>query len=186
MPKNKNQDQFIDMAKLLNLNIFFLSTDKKSDIFLADVKQIASFKKSKIVFAKGSREAIERGAHVLFDFETDTRDDFLHHRASGLNQVLCKLAKKKDSIIAFNFNSILTAADFFQSKIIGRMQQNIRFCRKYKIPMLPLTFASSPFEMRSALDLGAFFIDIGMHPKEIIDGQKKFKELIDKIQLLKK
>ncbi len=183
-PKNKkDQDQFSDMAKTLGVkDLCFLSTDKKSDILLADVKQISSFKKSKLIFAKGCREAIEAGAHVLFDFEIDKRDDFLHHRASGLNQVLCNIAKRKNSIIAFNFNSILNADDGFKAKIIGRIQQNIKLCRKYKVSMLPLSFAADTFELRSPTDFKAFFIDIGMHPKEIIDGQKKFKELLDKFR----
>ena len=145
-------------------------------------EQVHLLKKSKIVFCKGSRDAIERGAHVLFDFETDSREDFLHHRASGLNQVLCKSAKKNDSIIAFNFNSILETDDVARAKIMGRMQQNIRLCRKYKVPMLPLSFAAVPFQMRALLDFKAFFLDLGMHPREIIDGQKHFANLLDKIR----
>ncbi len=184
MPQNKKEQvQFSDMAKLLGWkNIYFLSTDKKSDIFFAEVKQISSFKKSKLVFAKGSRAAIEAGAHVLFDFETDKREDFIHHRASGLNHVLCALAKKKNCIIAFNFNSILNADDVFQAKIIGRIQQNIKLCRKYKVPVLPLSFAKVPFEMRSPGDLRAFFLDIGMHPKEISVAQEKLSGLLDHLR----
>ena len=182
VPKNKkDEDDFKALALVLGWNdVLFLSSDKKAYLVLAESKNIHLLKKSKIVFCKGSRDAIERGAHILFDFEANPREDFIHHRASGLNQVLCKLAKKHNSIIAFNFNSILEADDVMQAKIIGRMQQNIRLCRKYKVPMLPLTFAAVPYQMRSMLDFKAFFIDIGMHPKEITDGQKKFRELLDK------
>jgi len=175
----KDEEEFKTLAFTLGWkDVIFLYADKKADIVLAELKNIHSLKKEKMVFCKGSRDAIERGAHVLFGFETDKREDFIHHRASGLNQVLCKLAKRKDCIVAFDFNSILESDDLFRAKIIGRMQQNIKLCRKYNVPMLPLTFAAVPFQMRNMLDFKAFFIDIGMHPKEIVDGQKKFKELL--------
>ena len=100
----------------------------------------------------------------------DKRDDFLHHRASGLNQVLCKLMHDKGSFMAFNFNNILNSEDIFCSKILGRIQQNISLCRKFKVPMIVFSFAKHPFEMRSPQDLRSFFLDLGMHPKEFSDG----------------
>lgn len=184
MPKDKNdEEKFRLFAKSLGWNdIVFLYSDKKSEAVLVEPKQIQTLKKSKIVFCKGSRDAIERSAHVLFDFENEKREDFLHHRASGLNQVLCKLAKKNNVLVAFDFNAILTADDVIRARIIGRIKQNIKLCRKYGVSMLPLSFAKSPLQMRSVLDFRAFFLDLGMHPKEIIEGQKKFKELFDKLR----
>ncbi|RLE45325.1 hypothetical protein DRJ22_04615 [Candidatus Woesearchaeota archaeon] len=179
--KNSDLEEFRSLASALGWDdVIFLSDDLKASVVLAEAKQISSLKRSKVVFCRGSREAIERGAHVLFGFESAVREDFLHHRASGLNHVLCRLAKKHGSFVAFNFSSVLVADDFFRAKIIGRMQQNIRLCRKYRIPMLPLSFARVPFEMRGLLDFRSFFVELGMHPKEFVDGQEKFRDLLDK------
>lgn len=183
-PEDKsNFKEFEELSKKLGYKeILFLSQNKTEDIILADSKTISQFKSKKIVFAKGSRENIERGAHVLFDFEIEDRQDFLHHRASGLNQVLCNLMKKNGSFLAFNFSSILNADSTKQAVILGRMQQNIKLCRKYKIPMLVFSFAEYYFQLRSSVDLRSFFLELGMHPKEFSEGNEKFCDLLDKLR----
>ena len=44
--------------------------------------------------------------------------------------------------------------------------QNIRFCRKFKVPMIVASFAKTPFEMRAPFELKAFFEVLGMTSKE--------------------
>jgi RNase P/RNase MRP subunit p30 len=183
MPSCKNDEVlFKDMSKSLGWSdVFFLSKNKSSEFIIADLKNIHSFRKNKIVFCKGSRDAIEKKAHVLFGFEDEKREDFLHQRASGLNHVLCNIMKKNGSFIAFDFSSILEVDNFFRSKILGRMQQNILLCRKYNVSMLPCSFAKNPLQMRSFFDFRAFFLELGMHPQEFIDGRKKFMELLNAV-----
>ena len=184
MPKNKKDEElFKETALALGWkDVIFLYPDKKNDVVLASQTQISSLKSTKLVFSEASRSAIERGAHVLFNFENDAREDFLHHRASGLNHVLCKLMQDKGSFMAFNFNNILNSDDIFCSKILGRIQQNISLCRKFKVPMIVFSFAKTPFEMRSPQDLRSFFLDLGIHPKEFSDGFFHFSDLLDKVR----
>lgn len=104
---------------------------------------------------------------ILVSPEKNRKEDFLHHRNSGLNHILCVLAKKNKIAIAFSFNEILMSNGVERAKIIGRMAQNIRLCRKYKVEMIIASFATNKYEMRSLSDLKSFGAVIGMNSNEI-------------------
>lgn len=101
---------------------------------------------------------------ILVSPEKTRKKDFIHHRNSGLNHVLCKLAKKNNIAIGISFNDILKSKE--RDKLIGRIMQNIRLCRKYKVKMVLASFATNKFEMRDAHDLMSFGICLGMNPGE--------------------
>jgi hypothetical protein len=113
------------------------------------------------------RAVFERGsADVLFEAERTQPKDYAHQRGSGLNQVLCALAHKNKVAIGFSLSSILRASGSQRAQLLGRMMQNIRLCRKYKVSMVIASFATDPWKMRSPHDLQAFFVMLGMHPEE--------------------
>jgi len=101
---------------------------------------------------------------IITSLETSLDKDKTHYKESGLNQVLCKLAKKNKIAIAFNFNNILNAKKRYL--ILGRIMQNIRLCRKYKIPMIIASFANDRYDMRNPRDLISIGISLGMTPIE--------------------
>lgn len=157
-----------------------LELSKKSKIkiqtaIIAEEKQIQKAKKTAdVVIVKSTgndRWVLEKSsADIMFGLEEVQKKDFMHHRGSGLNQVLCKIAASKKKKIAFDFSAVLNAKGMLRAQIIGKMMQNIRFCRKYKVRMLIASFAKIPYGMRSPEDLTAFFTSIGMHPKEAKDS----------------
>ena len=91
--------------------------------------------------------------------EVVAKKDFIHHRASGLNQVLCKSANENDVIIGFSLRSVLNAEN--KSLILGRIMQNISICRKFKAKTAIASFAQKPFEMRSVHDVISLFEVLG-------------------------
>jgi RNase P/RNase MRP subunit p30 len=85
---------------------------------------------------------------TLVDFVRDPHNvifrskmDFIHHQNSGINHVLCKLAHERDIGMFFSLNFVL-GEDKNKTKEFGRVSQNIKFCQKYKVPVL-LSFAIS-------------------------------------------
>ena len=56
--------------------------------------------------------------------------------------------------------------EFEKAGIIGRMEQNVRICRKANVKMVVCSYASNVKEMRGAKDLQAFARIIGMTGKE--------------------
>ena len=101
-------------------------------------------------------------ADIIFGLEEAQKKDYMHHRASGLNQVLCKIAEKKKKTIGFDFSSVLNSNGMLRAQIMGRMMQNARFCRKYKVKTVLASFAKSPYGMRAPKDLEAFGKVIGL------------------------
>src|SRR3989344_3838600 len=93
-----------------------------------------------LVVVQGGDDALNRVAlschfvDILLDPHLGNRKDFMHQRNSGLNHVLCALAKEHNVAIGFSFSSILRAQH--REKLLGRIMQNILLCRKYKIPMV--------------------------------------------------
>lgn len=113
------------------------------------------------------RSVLDRGAaHVLYNAEGVQQKDYMHQRGSGLNQVMCALAKKNNIAIGFSFSSILATIGSKRAQLIGRMMQNIMLCRKYQVKTLIGSFATDPWMMRSPHDLQALFAVLGMHPSE--------------------
>ena len=100
---------------------------------------------------------------LMYDFELTEKPDTMHQRTSGLNHVLCTLAAGKTSVY-FSFRTILTVP--YTPKILGRIMQNIKLCRKYKVHMGIASFATDPFHMRSPHDLKSYFALLGMRPEE--------------------
>ena len=128
-----------------------------------------------------NREVLElKNIDVLLGPENGVKEDFLNARNSGLNQVLLGLAKRNNTVIGINFNEILKSRGVDRAKLLGRIRQNIRLCRKYKVKMLLASFASAEFEMRAPKDLISFLISLEMHPKEAKDSLTIASELFKK------
>ncbi|MBU4493482.1 MAG: hypothetical protein KKA61_03875 [Nanoarchaeota archaeon] len=201
-----NEKEFIEIAERLsiegicfvynfkNKNDFLQNQEKISKLqektklklftgLIANSKNISKAKKlSKIVIYKSTgndRHAIEKSkTNIIFDLETVATKDSLHSRNSGLNQVLCKLANKNNVIIGFSFSSVLNTDGKLRSQILGRMMQNIKLCRKYKVKTVITSFAGEPYDLRSCYDLKSVFISLGMHPKEAKDSLENiYKQL---------
>ena len=110
-----------------------------------------------------NRKALESGKTVmLYGIEKFRVKDKMHYKDSGLNQVLCKLAKKNNIKIGFSFSDVLNSEDKERAVILGRMVQNVYLCNKYKVDMVIGSFAKDVNDMRNDKDLIAFARLLGM------------------------
>ncbi len=188
-----NEKALIDIAKQLGYSelCFVYSKDldrkrvkvaalqKKTGIMLfigSDRKEKADL--AVVMAGADNRETIERAkTDLIFGLEATGKRDFAFSRNSGLNQVLCKLAKDKGVMIGLSFSDVLRSKS--PQTVLGRMKQNITLCRKYKTGMVIASFAKDPFEMRSPHDLAAFFVCAGMDTN---DAQKALEAASLKIR----
>jgi RNase P/RNase MRP subunit p30 len=83
--------------------------------------------------------------------------DRLRQRDSGLNQVLCKLAKSNGISIGFDISKLVKGDEFVSAKVISRLRQNIRLCRKYKVHMVLVNLGK-----RNKKDVFALLLSLGM------------------------
>jgi len=174
-----NEEEFLKTAKQIGIkSLTFVYSDassfyaKKGSVpydcaVLCQPQKIPAMKSKKIPYlCPASRDAIERGAPLTFNFEITEDKDHTHYRRSGLNQVLCKLATQKNVAIGFSLHTLLTLDGRKRAMIMGRIMQNITFLRKYKTTMKIASFATTPYEMRAPSDIESLFVSLGMRPEE--------------------
>jgi len=183
---NNNEEEFITIAEKLGYKSLcflydiddYLTHRRKLQIkykiktsfgILANDKSINKIKsrlKGQKVFTAIKSSNIDRQVmegskvDVIFSFEDSTRKDFMHQRASGLNHIMCKLAKDNGIIIGFSLSSILDTKD--RHVMLGRIMQNIKLCEKFKLKTTIASFAQKTFDMRSVFDSITLFKALGL------------------------
>ena len=172
---NNNEQQLIDMALELghtelvllstNISYAFKAADLNGSIndrikiktayLVRDVSEIARARKRfDLVFARAERKFFEQKIDYIIGAEFSERKDSFHYRNTSLNQVHAKLAKQNNISIVHDFNKIL-ASD--KPKILlGRMMQNAKIVRKYKLKNACFSMARSAADIRSRTILDAF------------------------------
>tara|TARA_Y100000310_G_C20651012_1_gene799439 strand:+ start:1417 stop:1908 length:492 start_codon:yes stop_codon:yes gene_type:complete len=140
-----------------------IETEKISIINSSHSKLRNKIQKNKeLVVVQGGDEKVNRLAvetrkvDVLLSPEKNSKKDFMFFRNSGLNQVLCKLANKNKIAIGFSFSDVLNSKGRGRSKILARMAQNVKLCKKYKVKMMFSSFAKDKYELRSETILASF------------------------------
>ena len=152
---------------------------EKFNLGFTEVKNLKDFR---IVVAEEEnairKAAEDKNTDILLVQDSGRARDKVSSRDSGLNQVICKLAYDNKIAIGFSFSEVLNSKE--KHKIIGRMMQNIRLCRKYKVKMILASFANNKWEMRAPRDLISFGIVLGMTGKEAneaLNFRKKEREI---------
>ena len=190
IPKN-NEAEFIQIASRLSIKklIFLYELDEFNEEKLQKKMQSIDNKKinveigiianqknlnkaaklSKLLFVKSSdkdRFFIEsKKIKIIYGFEETFKKDYLHHRASGLNQTIGEMGRKYDVHFGFSYGSLLNNTNQITSVILGRMMQNIRICQKYKVKTVIGSFSDKPYGMRAQHDVISLFSILGMDGK---------------------
>jgi len=122
----------------------------------------------RLVIVEGSpfnRKVVDnKFVDILFHPEKNQRKDSFHFRSSGIDEVICKIAKKNKISIGFSFSEILNNKD--QPTFFGRVMAAVKICRKYKVPILFASFALNEHEQRQTPDLLALLVTLGMTKSE--------------------
>jgi RNase P/RNase MRP subunit p30 len=181
-PKN-NEKEFVEVAiKLGTKALIFVYDFKDMKTFEAQKNELLKIKEIKAgigilsdeksinrlpdtddyVFVKTAAKHLieQKKSYILYDFEEQAKNDFLHHRNSGLNHVMCQIMKEKGKIIGVSFSALLNARS--KGLILGRMQQNARLSKKFKLKIIIASFAKTPYELRAEHEIKSFEKIIGL------------------------
>lgn len=79
-----------------------------------------------------NRKALENKKTTILILSHKNKQDKLKQRDSGLNQVLCKIAKENNITLVFDMHELKEKDKKTKAEILGRMLQNIRLIKKYK------------------------------------------------------
>ncbi len=162
LPKN-NEEEFVVMSQKLGIKLLFLYPEEKKNSCLLTHNVLLRSSVPTFYAGEDIRKALESpGIHVVYNSECSPKKDSLHYRNSGLNQVLCAIAKKKNKIIAFNIGSLLNSSKQEQAVLFGRMQQNIMLCKKYKVIISLTSFAESPYHLIAPSEMESVGVLLGL------------------------
>ena len=194
---NNNEAEFIEIALRLGIKkLYFLydfdghdeeKTNKKLESikhyknisieigFIVNQKNLSKAAKySRLLVVRSSdkgRFFIEsKKIKIIYGFEEIHKRDHLHQRASGLNHVICNMAKKNNVALGFSYSSLFNKSGAESSLLIGKMMQNISLCKKYKVKTVIGSFSENPFGLRSPHDIMSLFTMLGMYGKYIKDA----------------
>ena len=172
---NNNELEFLNLSKKLDISkiIFCCPFGKKSNPesfeFSSNSGEIKKAPlASPMLSLSAGRDIFEMQKPLfIFGLEEMSRNDSMHSRQSGFNHILAELAHKNNHTICLSHCSLLNSGAENFSIVLGRMMQNVRLCRKYKVRMKLASFAKSPYQMRAAKEMGSFGHFLGMQQDEI-------------------
>ncbi|MFA5174266.1 MAG: hypothetical protein WC438_03735 [Candidatus Pacearchaeota archaeon] len=125
-------------------------------------KQIQKLKKeNRTIIVKAqdyefNRKLLEnKDINMLLSPEMHNRKNKLKQRDSGLNEVLCKLAKQNNIQIAINLNEITKLPKKEKAEVLARIIQNINLCKRTGTKIIILNKKSKQDIMSLFLSLTA-------------------------------
>lgn len=143
--------------------VLFEQDTKISKELKIKVRNVSPGKEVVFGNVEANRRIIEaRKVKVLVSPHLGARKDFLNFRNSGLNDVLCVLAKRNKVSIGFSFSEVLNLDGEKRIDILARMRQNVKLCNKYKVDMIVVSLATEPYEQRGKEALKSFGRVLGM------------------------
>lgn len=111
----------------------------QGDNFEKARKKIRENKGKEIIFSSNNdelnRKVLEKEKIDILLLDQSNRKDRAKQRDSGFNQVLAKIAKKKNVAIGINLDEIIESKGKKKTEILGRIKQNIKLCNKNKLAM---------------------------------------------------
>lgn len=132
--KKKDNSYDVGLINTKNLNFLRRFVDKATNYF----EYVAVLGVTDLV----NRSALEnRKVFALVAPEINRGDDFLFQRNSGLNHVLCKIAKERKKLIIFRISDF-SGTEEKKASFLGKLMQNLKLCKKYKVDYLLTNFAS--------------------------------------------
>ena len=99
---------------------------------------------------------------VVVGLEMHDRNDYLKQRDSGLNEILCRLAKKNGIEIGIELKKIVKLSPKDKAIVLSRIMQNIRLCRRVGVRVVIMD--SESFGKQ---ELSGFLISLGASTKQV-------------------
>jgi RNase P/RNase MRP subunit p30 len=139
-------------------------TEKNFSKLKEEVKKLKSENKQ-IIFSSSdddlNRKVLEKLNISILLINLSNRKDYQKQRNSGFNQVLAKLAKKRNITIGINLDELIEEKSLkTKSELLARIRQNIFICNKNKLKM---TFiAQKQKNKRNSIELKSLGLSLGM------------------------
>jgi len=140
--------------------------DKKNlNLVRIEIKKEKELQKKVIIQAqdeKFNRKILEnKEVDILLSPEFNNLNDRLKQRSSGLNEVLCKIAKENNIAIGIDLEKIRNLQKKDKAIILSRIIQNISLCKRIGTKILIINK-----EKFSKQEIFSFFLSLGCSTKK--------------------
>ncbi len=183
----RNEVKFIEIAEKLRIDGLIFVYSRPKDIgelqrttkiklysaVICDANEIKRYKGKILTFVRAPedqfilRDLIEgEMPDMIFGLELNKRKDFIHHRSSGLNQVLSESLREKGVCVGFNISEIIKLNRIEKSVVLGRFSQNIRLAKKFGFKIILASFAHEPFGLKPQNEILSLLSSLGIHKQE--------------------
>ena len=137
-----------------------------------------------------SNKRLARNIDLIFEIENNSKNnnkDFMRYWNSGLDIVKAKLMHDNKIMLGISINQLIRQTKqtkqnkqlFVQKhKIIGRLINNIKLCRKKKVDFIIGSFAREPKELRAEKELRSFINTIGASTEQSKNSVTKLYERV--------
>lgn len=149
-----------------NIDGYLIDSDEKEIRRILDT--LKAKKQKKIIAVQGKDDEFNRRiiettkVNFLVSPEFNPGSDTLKQRDSGINHVVAKAAAKNKISLIIDFSRISKLADKKEkAKILARVMQNLKVCRRANCQMKIATFAERKEDQRSERELKAFLFSLG-------------------------
>ncbi|MBU0536101.1 MAG: hypothetical protein KKE20_03995 [Nanoarchaeota archaeon] len=176
---NQNEEGFVKMAEKLGYTALCFFYKELKPVYLKHIENMQASTKVKLYTASSVSNKIRpdmmiinttdprqwlegKKGDMIYGVEANKDRDSITHIRSGLNQVLCSIAKQKGKIIGFDYGLILNSSGQKRLTILRRIMQNIKLCKKYQLMTVIASFSNNPIMMRNASDIKCLFSLLGM------------------------
>ncbi|MBS3165280.1 hypothetical protein J4439_07665 [Candidatus Woesearchaeota archaeon] len=165
-----NEQALIAMAKRLSIGGLVMLYPKRAELPAAEGLVLVpgrisdGARKDPLVFSVAMTAepdmALQNGVDAIFGMELATRQDGLHARHSGMNQVRCAAAKEKDVLTGIALRPMLEAGPYLRARLLGRHSQNLRICEN-RCAVTIASLARHPYQMRSPQEMRSLLAVMG-------------------------
>ncbi len=174
---NGNEERLLEMAERLGFSELMLCYELKDPLLKERAKEVAKLSTPKVKAAFAiiveNQQDVAKAKHLathiiatpfpaafedkrvthVIGIERGTRDDFLHHRNSGLTQVSLRECARTGKTVLVDAGALLDGKRH-PAVVFGRMLQNNGFYRKEPdVPVRVISGADTPLRMRAPRDL---------------------------------
>ena len=101
-----------------------------------------------------NRLALENKNTKIIILSHENKKDKLKQRDSGLNEVLCRLARKNDIILAIDLSELKNKEKKEKAIILARIIQNIKLIKKFKNKFRLLNYTNPVQAFSFLINLG--------------------------------
>jgi ribonuclease P/MRP protein subunit RPP1 len=165
-----------DLKKDDDTEGYLINTDEKTARGIID--SIKKKNKKAIIAVQGRDDAFNRRAietlkiNYLVMPEAGKKKDTLKQRDSGINHVVAKEAARKNISFVIDFSYLKSLEGEELAKVLARIIQNIKICRKAKAQIKLASFAKSEKDLLNEKDISGFLTSLGMSSQQVKAARK--------------